>query len=120
MKDNTIVMAYLNELESAVLLAMCERETSEPNALAIQVKNAEVTSRKNTGSGFYTYLKVDPSCITLKQEIFSNIFVDVIGLNNPMTFILFVQDGYIFMLEGASIEDNTVNIDFQNVEFRVL
>ena len=113
-------MAYLNELENAVLQAMCEREDSYPVALRSQIKSAEVASRQNTGAGFYTCLKLDQSLALLEQKVFDNVFAKISGLNNPMTFVLFVRDGKIDTLEGASVEDNTTDIDFETVRFKIL
>jgi hypothetical protein len=111
-------MSSLNELEKAVLEKI--RQDASGNLLPLlreQIDGASVVSRKNTGAGFFTKLKVERVSRPIDASHIGNVWADIEGFNQPMTFLVFLQDGVIHTLEGASIDDSTVGVDFSNVRF---
>jgi hypothetical protein len=75
-------------------------------------------SRENSGAGFFTGLGVGDISIPIENmEITAGANIE--GFENEMIFILFVRDGVIRTLEGATIADSTVGIDFSQVHFAV-
>lgn len=109
------------ELEKALLETMCQRASpAESAVLEEQLKQVTVQQRENTGVGFYTQLQVGPVAGKTKNRVVGNVFANVAGLQNPMTFLLFTKDGVVDFLEGATTEESTTNIDFSQVKFEIL
>jgi hypothetical protein len=113
-------MTELNKLERSVLEEMCFRSTDEAHALKNQIENARVLSRKNTGFGFFTYLETNYSVDLINSDTISNVFGKIEGMENPISFVLFIKRGCIHMLEGASIDDKTTEIDFSKCAFEII
>jgi hypothetical protein len=111
-------MIAINKLESAVLWTMCLRTGTA--ALRAQVQGATVLSRDNTGAGFYTTLRPNCNAAPIEQKIIGDVVAEINGLQSPMIFLLFVSNGYIDKLEGAAITDSTVDVDFNDVDFKIL
>ena len=112
-------MAHLNMLEAAVLREMCKQVPEDAVALGLQIDEAVVVSRDNTGAGFYSNLKVVGAAGSVKSKIIANVFARIDGLKNPMSFALFIKEGVINVLEGAAVDDSTVGLDFSKVKFRL-
>ena len=110
----------LNNLERAVLNAICESAGPDTDALTAQLKGVTVRSRNNTGCGFFTRLEPNRSCEPLAKGNVGDVWANISGFQDPMTFILFLQNGFIDTLEGAAIRDSTVDVDFSTVEFEIL
>ena len=111
----------LNELEKSVLRVMCEREPADHNFLELQLQSVKVQSRENTGAGFFTTLRANPDSPSLvRDKVIGDVIAKVDGLQNPMVFLLFTRNGYVDQLEGAAIEDSTVNVDFSHAKFEIL
>lgn len=110
----------LNKLEAAILEAFTVRNPDEAGALKSQIKDIVVSKRENSGAGFFTYLLPAHRELTVVNRVFGKMFADVEGLTNSMTFLLFTEDGAITMLEGAAIAEDTTNIDFAAVSFKIL
>ena len=110
---------HLNAVEAAVLAAMSEM-CSAPDALREQIAAAAVVSRRNTGAGFFTELKIDKFTQPVPEKIICNIFANIEGCKNPVAFVLFLKDGHIDILEGASVEDSTVDLDFSSANFNLI
>ena len=49
-----------------------------------------------------------------------NVFAKIDGMQNPMTFLLFMKNGLIDTLEGAAIDEGTANIDFSIARFEIV
>lgn len=113
-------MERLNELENAVLQAMCKRFPSDASALEAQIKRVIVQKRDNTGVGFYSKLEVKGPVDQINEKVMSNIFATIAGLKNPVAFVLFLRNGLVDILEGATTEDSTVDINFSDVRFEIL
>jgi hypothetical protein len=109
----------LNRIELAILGAMSEHCVNA-NLLQTQIDAAAVSDRTNTGAGFYTELQTPSSAQPVPEKVIGNVFAKVVGCVNPMTFVLFLKDGYIRTLEGAAVEDSTVGIDFSSVGFDIM
>jgi hypothetical protein len=111
---------HLNKLESAVLEAMCRSGTDETTTLRAQLARVTVRARENTGAGFFTYLNTDRSCERLGKSVVGDVWAKIQGFEDSMTFVLFVTDGLVDTLEGATIRDSTIGTDFSAVEFEIL
>ena len=112
------IMPALNELEKAVLEQML-RQTSG-NLLPLlkeQIEGVSVVSRKNTGAGFFTELKAKQISKPIEANVIQDVCADIEGFDQSMLFLLFLHDGVIHTLEGATIDDSTVDVDFSNVRF---
>ena len=108
-----------NEIEIAVLAEIVKQHAEDAPSLAHQLKAAKVSSRENTGKGFYTDLEIarqDVARIERKGPL-GEVWLAIDGFSNPMTFLLFLEDGYACQLEGATINDSTVDYDFSTARF---
>lgn len=111
----------LSGLETELLKAICQRApAADATALEEQLKHVTVRRRDNTGVGFYTQLHVDHVTAKAKDQVLGNVFAKVAGLQNPITFLLFIKNGVVDLLEGAATDESTVNIDFSKVTFEFL
>ena len=104
-------MTGFTELESTALSEIVKQEP----VLAPQLAVATVLGRENTGGGFLTTLGVDRSVARAVdgERALGNVWLDVEGFENPMTFLVFMEDGYLACLEGATIEDRTDHVDLE-------
>jgi hypothetical protein len=108
----------LNELEKAVLVQMLRQASgNQLPLLREQIEGASVVSRKNTGAGFFTELRVKQVSKPIEAKVIQDVWADIEGFDQPMPFLLFLRDGVIHKLEGATIDDSTIDIDFSNVRF---
>jgi hypothetical protein len=108
----------LNELEKAVLEQMLRQASGNLLPLLTeQIEGASVVGRKNTGAGFFSALKVEQVSKPIEAKVIQDVWADIEGFDQPMLFLLFLRDGVIHTLEGATIDDSTVDIDFSNVRF---
>jgi hypothetical protein len=108
----------LTMLEMAVLEKMCEGTPREADALRCQIENAEVLERQNTGHGFFTTIRPVDTAYLITTRVIDGVFANLEKLNNPMVFVLFMTDGIIDVLEGAAVDENTSNLDFNAMEFK--
>jgi hypothetical protein len=90
--------------------------------LEAQLAAATVVSRKNTGAGFYADLTVDRSIASpvAIERVVGEVWASIDGFAGPMTFLLFVEDGYAVCLEGATVDDSTVDIDLGALKFKIM
>jgi len=111
----------LSELEKAILREIRIIRPDIARALDEQLEDMIVVSRENTNAGFYTTLRPQKVSTLIKQSrTVGNVFAKIQGMQNPMTFVLFIKDGLVHMLEGASIDEDTSNIDFSTVKFEIV
>jgi hypothetical protein len=54
------------------------------------------------------------------NRIIGDVWAKIDGFEAPMTFLLFVDDGYMSCLEGAAMDDSTTNIDLSAIRFEVI
>ena len=112
-------MLTLNELEKAVLDEMVLQASPDlAQSLRKQIDSATVLDRTNSGSGFVTRMGVENIPMPIdKMEITVGANID--GFEHEMIFTLFVRGGVIRSLEGTTIRDSTVGVDFSQVRFVV-
>lgn len=115
-------MLQLTNLEKAVLRQICGQYPAQGAILEAQIASATVLSRENSGAGFFTNMAVDRSkAPALAGEgVLGNVWVQIDDFNQPMIFLLFLEDGYADCLEGATVDDNTEGVDFAAVTFSIL
>lgn len=108
----------LSAFERAAIEAIC---AGHPLGAAIlrPIETALVNDRRNTGSGFFTDFAVSRRTPPLQfSGPIGDATADVEGLSEPVSFILYLTDGYADCLECASSgEDDTREIEFGSVEF---
>ena len=112
-------MSPLNKLEKAVLEEILRQAPADRFSLEEQLRGASALGRNNTGVGFYTRLRPGETTKRIGAKVIGNVFADIKGLNHPMTFVLFIRDGLMDTLEGATTDDCTAGIDFSNVQFEL-
>lgn len=99
----------LNALERAVLEKLLAGDHPVLTVLRAQLDSAEVSSRELTGVGFFTHLKVDRSverAPTPRPRIqVLYVGAEISGLERGASFVLFVSDGYLELLEGFSYDE---------------
>lgn len=90
-------------------------------ALDEQLRDVVVCSRENTGAGFFTIMRpANAKTLIPQTHAIGNIFAKLAGMREPMTFVLFIKDGIIDTLEGASIDESTLAVDFSVVKFEMI
>lgn len=90
--------------------------------LASQLANAKPVSRENTGAGFFTDIAVDqlasPPLPDASTSPLDGPEVRVAKMSGALRLLLFIKNGYIYLLEGYSIEgESTEEIDLDNEPF---
>jgi hypothetical protein len=112
--------SLLNDFERAAIEAICSAHPLGP-AILTQIETVLVHERRNTGSGFFTHFTVGRQTSPLQVNgPIGDVTADVKGLSAPVTFLLYLSDGYADRLECASFgEDDTRELDFGAVEFTI-
>ncbi len=66
-------------------------------------------------------MSVDPATgpIARIERVLGNVTAQIEGFNAPLILLLFMKDGYVHFLEGATCADTTVGIDLTNVVFAI-
>ncbi|MFT5049210.1 MAG: hypothetical protein ACI8QZ_000600 [Chlamydiales bacterium] len=94
----------LTKLEEAVLRMMLDGDHPVLEALREQLRHSQVTDRTVAGTGFYTDLEVDQAVAAAPTAHPSCWIGDVVGAisgcKHGAGFVLFIDDGYLQMLEG--------------------
>ena len=100
------------ELTNLEFVALSEIAKQHP-ALVPQIAAATVLGRENTGVGFFTTLAVDRSAATAidSDRVLGDVWLDIQGFLYPMTFMIFMEDGFVCLLEGATVGEETDHID---------
>lgn len=111
----------LTPLEKSVIAEIGRQHPECQETLECQLSTAEVIRRENTGVGFFTDLSVKRTCPALAEgeTVLGNVWVRIENFQNPMTFLIFVDDGYVKVLEGAAVGDSTFGIDLSRLEFKI-
>lgn len=101
---------------------ICVRDLAHGAVLEAQLVGATVVSRKNTGAGFYTDFSVSRAVapITTSEKMIGEVWAEIKGFMDPMTFLIFIEDGYACCLEGAAVRDSTVDVDLGALKFEIL
>jgi hypothetical protein len=112
-------MSTLTSLEDRVMRMLLAGDDDALTVLRQQIKQAQISSRKLTGVGFYTEFSL-PSEIARLVGRPSFKLGDVNGaaanIKHGLGFLLYVTDGAIAMLEGYTYDESWPN----NVEELVL
>ncbi len=114
-------MLCLTALEQAALREICRQQTNEREILESQLATATVTRRENSGVGFFTYLAVDRSTkpMTNGERVLGDVAAAIEGFEQPLFLLLFMKEGYAHMLEGATVNDSTSEVDLSSVRFKI-
>ncbi len=99
----------LTEFEMSVLDTILAGEHPVLEGLRGQLGVCRVRSRELTGCGFFTELLVDrasPAAPTNAEKLrIGDVSAKIAGLEHGAGFVLFVNDGYLEMLEGYSYDE---------------
>lgn len=114
-------MAEFTPLERAAIDAILDEMAKDRAILEQQLRYASVLSRKNTGGGFFTELKIASDGKELARNtepLGQNVWVSVDGLEYGLGMILHLEDGMASLIEGYAVgpEDTSV-INFEDVRF---
>lgn len=100
----------LNVLERAVLEKLLDGNHPVLAALRVQLGSCEVSRREFTGCGFFTNLEVERSIqaapTTHARAKVLHVGARISGLMRGASFVLFVTDGYMDLLEGFSYDES--------------
>jgi hypothetical protein len=108
----------LQRPEQAALGAIVSQYPSLKDALDEQLRQAIVSSRENSGAGFFTRIEMRGSAPTVESDyVIGN--VDADGLQYGMGFILFMEEGRVSCLEGFSYQGDTTALDFGRIGFTI-
>ena len=111
-------MDKLSNLERAELDAIALQMPERTDGLMLQLREARVTGRENTGAGFYTTLDVPPSAGTVEvKSPIGNVGTALVGLKHGIGLMLWLTDGRMHKLEGYSFGESTSDINFEQVDF---
>jgi hypothetical protein len=118
MSDN-----LLTPLERTVLNEICKQYPKDRASLEAQIASASVTSRENTGAGFFTYFRVASDAahkVTGEERVRGDVLAKLHGLEFEMGFILFLEDGFLSCLEGyLNGDETTTGLDLVNAAFEI-
>jgi len=87
-----------------------------------QLDAATVTARENTGGGFYTDISVSTWSEKLETSrvLGHQTYAHVDGLKHGLSFVLFMKDGFLNLLEGYSVGgENTADLTLSSLNFRI-
>jgi len=94
---------------------------SDRATLEAQLATATLSSRENTGAGFYTRFAVERASSALTGERSrAGPETKIDGLSHGMGFVLWLKEGYADCLEGYSYAESTTGILLEAVGFEIL
>lgn len=115
-------MSDFTRLELAVLRSIFVETPQYADGLAAQLAGASVAERENTGGGFFTTISVATAIprVSSPRMLGHEIYASVEGLADGMGFVLFMEDGYLNLLEGYAFGyENTALLDLTSVKFTI-
>lgn len=115
-------MSAFTDLEVAALRAIFAETAEIAPALERQFEAAEVTKRENTGSGFFTEMRVasDAPAVESPSVLGYATQARINGLERGFGFVLFLETGKLHMLEGfAWGAESTHDLDLTALHFEV-
>ena len=99
-------MSPLTHLEQSVLHMMLRGDHPALEALRDQLDGLAVLRRSATATSFATVLQPDPGVppapLPVRRAVLDDLHADVPGLTGGAAFALFVEDGRLARLEGAT------------------
>lgn len=113
-------MRGLWPIERAILeAAVCDYPASAAG-LRDQMATAQVTNFENTGVGFFSTVKVSPEAPRLTERSPLDAATGSVGsISRGMGFLVFLEGGYVSLIEGYTYDGSTVGLDFETVAFDV-
>ena len=95
----------LTPLEKAVLEVMFDQPGELYATLRQHLAHATVTKREVSGVGFFTSFTIPsdaPVRRDLADRVIQDVAADISGLEHGASFVLFVREGVLSMLEGVT------------------
>jgi hypothetical protein len=94
----------LEPLEAAVLDHLLAGDHPVLAALRNQLAEATIADREFSGAGFFTHFALPKGAMAapVRTLRFGDVHATIAGLQHGADFVLFVDDGRLSMLEGAS------------------
>jgi len=99
----------LNQMERRALEMLLAGDNDELAVFRAQLSATTVASREFTGVGFFTRLSVPAELPRVKGRahmVISDLCAEVSGLEHEASFLLFMEDGAIDVLECAIVDDH--------------
>ena len=99
----------LSDIERCALDMLLDGDDTRLAILRAQLATATVAERIDTDSGFYTNFAVPAAAPRLsdsKDLVIDDVCAEAIGFKYPVSFLLFVRDGALAMLECVSVGDD--------------
>ena len=115
-------MRPLWPIEREVLEITAAEYPASAGALRRQIDTAQVVGFENSGVGFFSDLTVAPDAPLLSEKSpLSGAYGSVLGVEEGMGFIVFLNDGRLSMIEGyCNGGGPTTDIDFSRVVFGLM
>jgi hypothetical protein len=98
-------MSDLTPFEKTVMRAFLDGAEPVLSILREQFERIDVVKREFTGAGFYTTFTVAAGVLRLpgnRSFNLADVLADISGLKMGASFVLFVRNGLLDMLEGCS------------------
>jgi hypothetical protein len=102
------VTDLIDKLERDVLSMLLTGDDPVLAVLRAQRELSSITRREMTGVGFSTTIDVcedAPALHGYPSFVISDVFADVEGLHNGASFLLFIKNGVLAMLEGFTFDE---------------
>lgn len=114
-------MSNFTNLELGALNSIFAETPEFSSDLVQQFERASVTERENSGSGFFTTISV-LSCsprVNSSSVLGHRTIASIEGLAHGMGFVLFMDEGYLNMLEGYTFEESTTPLNLEEVGYTI-
>jgi hypothetical protein len=101
-------MTNLTKLEIEVMRMLLDGDDEVLSALRKQLAKCKVKSRELTGVGFFTTFipaQSDDVLSRVKSFKIGDVFAKIEGTKHGAGFLLYVENGKIYMLEGYTFDD---------------
>lgn len=114
-------MGEFTDLEQAALHSIFSEAPGLTDDLERQLEKASVTSRENTGGGFFTAIMVPDDAPQVSADVLGyETHAHVDGIEHGLGFVLFMEDGKLHLLEAyACGPESTAHLDPSNLSFEV-
>ena len=114
-------MNGFSRLELAAIRSIFAEVPEHAAALEEQLRGAVVTSRENTGHGFFTRITVadDAPPVPLSGPLGERTHAHIKGFETGLGFLIFLKDGRCSTLEGYAFVDDTSAADLTAVDFAI-
>jgi len=99
----------LTELERRAMEMLLDGDDEQLAVLRTQFGSATLSERVYSDSGFYVHFDVAataPRLPSARSMVIDDLYAEVEGFQNPIAFLLFVNEGALDVLECVSIGDD--------------